>query len=529
VADWIEANLVHGPGDLRGQPAKLDDEKRGLLVRFYEVYPQDHPSAGRRRFKRCGLSVRKGWAKTEFAAMIAAAELHSTAPVRCIGWDSRGNPIGGGVTDPYIPLVAYTEEQSDELAYSALKVMLEEGPLADDFDIGLMRIMRKGGDGKAVSLAASPDARDGARTTFQVADETHRWVLPRLRQAHKTMLANLPKRKLADAWALETTTSYSPGEGSIAESTMDYARAIADGKTAAEPRFFFFHRQAKDVPPDQGGYDLTKADDIRAAAIEAAGPYVAAWSDTDAIVEQFNAPDADRPYLCRVWFNWITAGSDRAFDSVKWATLAAPRSILPGETIVLGFDGSRNHDSTAIVATHVQSGYQWLVKAWERPFGPSGEGWEVPRGEVTQTIADCFERWSVWKLYADPPGWEETVASWAGRYGSDRIKEWFTYKHRPMAMALISYAGAMAAEELSHDGDPTFAVHIGNSCKRKLTIVDDKGEKLWAAVKERPDSPHKIDAAIAGCLSWEARNDAVTEGVGLDERSVYEDRGLILI
>ena len=27
VADWKEASLVHGPGDLRGQPDRLDDEE----------------------------------------------------------------------------------------------------------------------------------------------------------------------------------------------------------------------------------------------------------------------------------------------------------------------------------------------------------------------------------------------------------------------------------------------------------------------------------------------------------------------
>ena len=28
VCDWIEQNLTFGPGDLRGQPARLDAEKR---------------------------------------------------------------------------------------------------------------------------------------------------------------------------------------------------------------------------------------------------------------------------------------------------------------------------------------------------------------------------------------------------------------------------------------------------------------------------------------------------------------------
>ena len=29
VCDFIEQNMVFGPGDLRGQPVMLDDEKRG--------------------------------------------------------------------------------------------------------------------------------------------------------------------------------------------------------------------------------------------------------------------------------------------------------------------------------------------------------------------------------------------------------------------------------------------------------------------------------------------------------------------
>ena len=130
VCDWIEENLVFGPGDLRGQPAVLDDDKRALIWRMYEVYPKGHPFAGRRRFKRVGISLPKGLAKTEMAAWIAAAELHPEAPVRCVGWeyDKKAKawvPQGGPVTDPYIPLVAYTEEQSDELAYGALKAILE--------------------------------------------------------------------------------------------------------------------------------------------------------------------------------------------------------------------------------------------------------------------------------------------------------------------------------------------------------------------------------------------------------------------
>jgi hypothetical protein len=168
VCDFIESYLVFGPGDLRGEPARLDAEKRALIHRMYEIFPQGHAQEGRRRFKRVAISVRKGSAKTELLAWIAACELHPDGPVRCDGFDAHGEPVGVGVTDPYIPRVAYTEEQSDELAYGALRVILQYSQLAADFDIGIERIMRVGGDGKAVSLASAPDARDGARTLFPI-------------------------------------------------------------------------------------------------------------------------------------------------------------------------------------------------------------------------------------------------------------------------------------------------------------------------------------------------------------------------
>ena len=512
VCDFIESYLVFGPGDLRGEPARLDAEKRALIHRMYEVFPQGHAQAGRRRFKRVAISVRKGSAKTELLAWIAACELHPDGPVRCDGFDAQGEPVGVGVTDPYIPMCAYTEEQSDELAYGALRVILEHSQLADDFDIGLMRILRKDGDGKAVSLATAPDARDGARTTFQCLDETHRWTLPRLKQAHRTMMANIPKRYLADAWSMETTTAPAPGEGSVAEDTMDYARQVADGKIT-DSRLFFFHRQASD------GHDLSTPEGVRAAVIEASGP-VAEWSDIDGIVEQWQDPTADRAYLERVWLNRLVRATERAFDAERWRELAKPEITVPdGELITLGFDGARFRDSTALVGTHILSGHQFLLGLWEHPHGI--EQWEVPEAEVEMAVATAFERWDVWRFYCDPPYWETHVAKWAGQWGEKRVLNWWTNRLKPMAFAIRSFVNAQTSGELSHDGNPGLSRHIGNAVRRYLNMRDDQDAKLWVIQKERADSPHKIDAAMAACLAWEARCDALTAGIGQQESAYY--------
>lgn len=501
VCAFVEEHLIHGPGDLRGHPARIDAEKRALIYRMYEVFPKGHPDAGRRRFRRVGLSLRKGSAKTELAAWIAAVELHPDGPVRCVGWDGD-DPVGGGVTDPYIPLVAYTEEQSEELCYGTLLCILSEGPLAGDFDLGLSRIMRRDGAGKAVALAGAPGPRDGARTTFQVFDETHRMILPKQKAAHRTMLANLPKRRLADPWSLEVTTAYSPGESSVAESTMDYARDVAEG-AKADSKLFFFHRQASE------GHDLETPTGLRAAIREASGP-VAEWSDVDGIADQWQDPTADRTFLERVWLNRPVKAAEQAFSSQRWAELAKDGHPEPGRLITLGFDGARFRDATALIGCDVEDGHLFALGVWERPTNV--EEWEVPVAEVRATVAEAFLKWNVWRLYADPPFWESIVDEWSGTYGEDKVFLWWTNRLKQIGYAVRNFAGAIAAGELSHDGDEALARHVGNATKKTLRIRDDEDRPLWAIQKERQDSHRKIDAAMAGILAWEARGDAIAAG-----------------
>ena len=507
VCKFIEQYLIFGPGDLRGQPAVLDDEKMALIYRMYEVFPKGHPHAGRRRFGRVGLSLAKGLAKTELAAWIAACELHPEAPVRCVGWTKGGEPIGGPVKDPYIPLVAYTEEQSDELAYGALRIILSEGPLKHDFDIGLERILRLKGDGKAVSLSTSPNARDGARTTFAVCDETHWWTSPRLKQAHQTILNGLAKRKAADPWMLEVTTAPEPGTGSVAEATMDYARAVQDGKVT-DSTLFYFHRQAGDE------HDLSTPEGVRAAVLEASGP-AASWRDIDRIVSLWSDPSVDKTFWERVWCNRLIQGSSQAFNVEAWKTLAIPgRLVARKRLIVVGFDGAMFHDSTGIVPTDIETGFQWVAGLWERPVSiPADVPWQVPCEEVDAAMHYLFDEYEVFRLYADPPYWQSWIAKWAGEFGDKRVIEWFTNKRRAMSAALENFTTAMKAGDISHDGHPDLVRHMANARRKNIPgWVDEQGKPMWLIQKERPDSPHKMDLAMAAVLSWQARTDAIALG-----------------
>lgn len=510
VADLIEGCAIFGPGSLKGQPAKLDPEKRAALYRMYEVYPRGHRLAGRRRFKRCSICWRKGLAKTEFMAWVAFAELHPDGPVRCDGFDADGQPVGRPVVDPYIPMLAVTAEQVEELAYGALYVVCTEGPDADLFDSTNERIVRLSpagrADGKAVPLSNSPGSRDGARTTFQCFDEPHRLILPRQIDAHETMVANLEKRVLEDPWGLYVGTAGEIGQGSIAEGLQQEAQLIEKGELT-DPQLFHFHREASP------GYDLDSFEQRVEAVTEATGP-VGEYGpgQFESIARQWDRPKADKAYLERVWLNrWVKAGR-QAFDVKRWATLNTAEPIPAGSFVTFGFDGARRRDSTAIVITDIPTGRQRLWALWEKPL--DADEWSIPAEQVEAALADLFGTMKVWRGYCDPPYWDEQVKEWAGRWGDDVVIEWRTNNVKAMAWAIRRYREAITAGAVTWcPTDPLgtrLSEHIAAAGRSDVNHWDDQGERLFILDKIHPD--RKFDAAMAANLSWEARLDALKVG-----------------
>ncbi|AMU25530.1 phage terminase-like large subunit protein [Mycobacteroides abscessus] len=512
LCDFLEERACHGPGDLKGEPIILAEDWRYVLYRLYEHWPKGHPRAGRRRFKRGAVSWRKGSAKTEFMALVSYLELHPESPVRFNGFDEDapcGLAQGRPVVDPYIPLLANTKDQVEELAYGALKVICEECVDADMFDAALDRILRIGedgkADGKAVALANAPNSNDGGRTTFQGYDETHRLYLPNHKAAITTMEANLGKRMAQDPWSLSTTTAGEPGQNSQAEDDHFLAEAIKRGEVE-RPRMFYFHRQASD------GWDLTKFEDRVEAIREASGPELAARTDLEDLAAQWDDPKADKSYLERVWTNRWTQQGAQAFNIRRWKALGLPGVWIPRRAFVtLGFDGARFRDATGLVVTDVRTGMQQKAYLCEKPL-EAPEDWEVDEKEVDDAVREVFKTSRVLLMYADPPHWNSTIGDWAVRYGDSRItkrpivQEFWTNKQDRMIKTIQAYADAIAAGRISHneDDDGDLVRHVGNAGKHFLKRVDpETGSQLWILGKLHRD--RKFDLCMASILSWQAR------------------------
>ncbi|GAB3304241.1 large terminase [Epidermidibacterium keratini] len=510
VCDFLEECAVYGPGSFQGRPYVIDAEFRAFIYRAFEVYPKGHPFAGRRRFKRVGLSVRKGLAKTEKQALLVFAHIHPDGPGRCDGFDAAGNPVAVPVKAPYVPMLAFSLDQVEELAYGALTYIIENGPEADLFDVSLERALRlddRGkADGGAWPLAQSPDSRDGARTTLNAFDEPHRLYMPRHVQAHATMSANLPKRPLDDPWSLYVGTAGEPGQGSVAETLHTEAQMIGEGKIE-RPDLFYLYRT------DSGSYDMAVKSERIEAIKEATGP-AGEWGpgQFDDIASQWDVPEADKAYLERVWLNRWRKSSSQAFDIQRWrANTAEP--IPDGSFVTVGFDGARFRDSTGIVLTDIESGVQRLYATWERPLDV--DDWEIDEAEVTAVVDEIMGRFKVWRGYADPPHWTETVGSWAGRW-PDQWVEWWTHRTRQMAFAVRSFAEANRAGTLLHEVgrdlelEKSFDAHVAAAGRDDTRLHDDDGQRLFVLKKIHPD--RKFDNCMAAILSWQARLDAIAAG-----------------
>lgn len=509
VCRWLETYLVHGPGDIQGDPIVLDDELRAFVWRAYELRPD-----GARRYRRGFLSRPKGRGKSELAAMVAGTEL--LGPVRfdhyadagevCefTGYTfAAGEPVGRSVTAPEVLCIA-TEEGQAGFVYLAARFMLRNGRAAEFYsvDAGLTRTY-VGGGGSLEPVTAAANSKDGGRSTFIVADETHLWVTPELRRLHATVKRNVVKRRTADGWLLETSTAYRPGEQSVAEMSLEVWRLIEAGEIA-DPTLLVDHRQA---PED---LDVTDDDALRTALAAVYGD-AAGWTNLDGIFAEFRDPSADESDNRRYWLNQVVRATDQWMDPDAWRDRALADDVGVGEAITLGFDGSIKDDATALVGCRVSDGHLFVVDVWEKPEG--ARGWTVDRGNVDAAVADVMGRYRVVRFYADPAWWQDTLDRWSAEWPKVVIG-WATNRERAMAFALERFHTAVTTGECSHDGDPRLSRHVLNARRRTVRSGD-------LIVKDGTHSPRKIDAAIAATLAYEARADAIAAGEGKPKASGF--------
>lgn len=182
---------------------------------------------------------------------------------------------------------------------------------------------------------------------------------------------------------------------------------------------------------------------------------------------------------------WLPAGA--------WSARRTDREFVPGRLgVVLGFDGSRSQDTTALVAVTVDTNPMVKVLGlWAKPEGDNE--WRVPRGEVKDHIRQACRDYNVREI-----AWDEWIWNDAAEELTDEGLPVVIFQQNMtrMSPATQRFYEAVTTGHIEHNGDPRLARHLEN-CQLK---TDNRGSRV---VKDAKNSPRKIDLAIAAIMAFD--------------------------
>jgi phage terminase large subunit-like protein len=354
------------------------------------------------------------------------------------------------------------------------------------------------------ALSSEAYTKEGLSPTLVLADELHAW----------------PNRDLYDVMALAMGARLDPlmlivttagvrtdttGRDSIAYSMWQYASRVASGEIADPTVFMAWWAAGDDAPLDDergrrdanpGLGDILDASELSNAAAKA---QTGGFSESEYRIKRLNS--------------WV-ASSTAALPSGAFEALHSRRVLTAAEPVVLFFDGSFNHDCTALLAASIEAQpHLEVVGCWERPT--DWTEWRVPISEVDATVRRTCAARNVRELACDPFRWGQLMEEWAS--AGLPVIEYATSSPARMVPAWAQFFDAVTTRRLTHDNDPRLIRHARNTTLR----VDRLGPR---PVKEHRGSPRSIDLLICAV-------GAVDRAIRLSSaprpfRSNYSDAGL---
>lgn len=540
IGEWIEEHCIIPDGPRRGESYELTGEMWQHLLHVYRLDPRAkvHPKYPRPvdGLRHYGSQLRRSqkWGKDPFVATKAIA--HSLGPVQWDGWDAAGEPVGRPVDTPWVQVAATSEDQTDN-TWRPLVRMLREGPLANTpgLDLGDTRVKLPEGDGWIEPVTAAATSRLGNPITYATLTETHLMTRRSGGKGGGAAMAKAMKRNLAGmggSWS-EVTNAWDPSEDSVAQTTA----------AAKAPGVYLDHR-APDLPrltPEEFADDQVVLERIVVKygdSCRRAG----GWVDEHAILATVRDSSTGEGEARRYFLDEVTVGERDAVDATRWDALARPPAedggLEAGTPVVLGFDGSRARDTTALIAIRISDGRWFRIGVWKPEEYRTPDEVDadlpgrVPEGEVEQALDDAEAAYDVWYLIADPYRWQHVLDRKAGAWGDNRagkprVVDFPTNVERRMDEAITRWQTAYRAgeTEFTHDGDRDVTEHaknaaIANGGRRPPREDEDSQvtEHYQRVVKKKPG--WHIDGFVAGLIGTWGRGLAIEHGALLVEEEV---------
>ncbi|MGW1040032.1 terminase [Streptomyces sp. NPDC002547] len=500
IAGWCSEYLKAEDGG----PWKFTKEQLRFILHWYAV-----DENGRFINRKGVLQRMKGWGKDPLLAVMCLVEL--VGPSRFSHWDDAGDPVGIPHPRAWVQVTAVNQSQTTNTMALIPSLMSDAFKAKYAIKDGAVLIRANGGKCRLEAVTSSYRALEGKRTTFVLLNETHHWVSGNNgHKMYETIDGNATKQ---DSRYLAITNAYLPGEDSVAERMRDSFNKILEGR-AMDVGFMYDSIEAHPKTPLTPEALKIVIPKIRGDAI---------WLKVEAIIQSVLDLTISASRSRRMWLNQIVAEEDAIYGPAEWDALRnESKSLMPGDEVVLGFDGGKSSDATALIALRVRDMCAFVLGVWERPEGEQGEGWNVPRAEVDSEVHEAFRLFTVKAFFADVALWESYISDWSEAYagrlavkspsGKDAIGWDMRGSQKTVTLAHERLMRTIFDKKLAHDGDLTLRRHVLNARRRTNNYGISFG-------KESKDSPRKIDAYAALMLAHEALYELRARGKKVRERT----------
>jgi phage terminase large subunit-like protein len=192
---------------------------------------------------------------------------------------------------------------------------------------------------------------------------------------------------------------------------------------------------------------------------------------------------------------WTSTGQSWIPSDAWDALIDKDRKPIPGEDVILSFDGAFSNDSTAIIAWYLggEKPHLKIVGLWELPEMDPDPLWSVPIAEVEKTLVDTYRdpNISVREVVFDPARWSRTFML-LDEEGMPVVS--YPNSAERMVPATQKFYEAIMNQSFTHDGDERLSRHIANC----VTKTSSRGIMVAKATNKR-----KIDSAVAAIFGYD--------------------------
>lgn len=500
VAEWCTEYLksIDDPDNPDAHWTFTNEQFRFILW-WYAV-----DERGRFVYRTGVLQRLKGWGKDPLAAVMCLVEFVGPCRVSHFDPEAPGGVVGKAHPTAWVQVAAVSREQTRNTMtmFPALMSQL----LMDTYGIkdGVELIRAHMGRCRIEAVTSSYRALEGGRSTFIILNETHHWIRGNNGDLmYQTIWGNATKM---NGRYLAITNAYMPGEDSVAEKMRYSYEQILEGR-AENTGFMYDTIEANASTP------MTRD------ALEIVLPKIrgdAVWLNVETIISAIHDITIPIARSRRMWLNQIVADEDAIYGANDMKAIEREATLQPGDTIVLGFDGGRYNDSTALVAIRLKDRMTFLLGLWEKPHTWNEElrgRWQVNADAVDTAVRHTFKNFNVKVFFADVNLWESYIADWTDDYGDGLVVQ--AKAHGAIAWDMRGslqestraherFMSSIHESKIFYDGDLSLKRHTMNT-RRDVNKYGDYFRK------DTPDSSRKIDAYAAWLLAHEALHRYLTK------------------